>query len=59
VKPAKFLPPWAADPGWVLAHLTLSTFMVGIDLDAVSEAMTDLLEHCPQVEIRFPDAATV
>ena len=56
VKPAKFLPPWAADPGWVLAHLTLSTFMTGIDLDSVSAAMADLLEHCPQVEIRFPTA---
>ena len=55
VIPAKFLPPWAADPGWVLAHLTLNTFMTGIDLDAVSAAMADLLEHCPQVEIRYPN----
>ena len=53
VIPAKFLPPWAADPGWVLAHLTLNTFMTGIDLDSVSAAMADLLEHCPQVEIRY------
>jgi uncharacterized protein (TIGR02421 family) len=55
VIPAKFLPPWAADPGWVLAHLTLNTFMTGIDLDSVSAAMADLLEHCPQVEIRYPN----
>ena len=55
VKPAMFLPPWASDPGWVLAHLTLSTFMNGIDLDKVSVAMADLLEHCPQVDIRFPN----
>ncbi len=53
VKPARFLPPWASDPGWVLAHLTLNTFMAGIDLNAVSTAMADLLEHCPQVEIRY------
>jgi uncharacterized protein (TIGR02421 family) len=56
VKPARFLPPWAADPGWVLAHLTLNTFMNGIDLAAVSTAMADLLDDCPQVEIRLPTA---
>jgi len=55
VKPARFLPPWASDPGWVLAHLTLNTFMSNIDLDTVSVAMADLLEHCPQVDIRYPD----
>jgi uncharacterized protein (TIGR02421 family) len=54
VKPARFLPPWAADPGWILAHLTLSTFMAGIDLDTVTAEMADLLEHCPKVDIRFP-----
>jgi hypothetical protein len=54
VKPARFLPPWASDPGWVLAHLTLNTFMANIDLTAVSGAMADLLEHCPKVEIEFP-----
>lgn len=57
VKPARFLPPWAADPGWVLAHLTLNTFMNAVDLDTVSSAMADLLEHCPQVDIQFPEAA--
>lgn len=56
VKPARFLPPWASDPGWVLAHLTLNTFMTNIDLDTVTAAMADLLEHCPQVEIRYPSA---
>ncbi len=55
VKPARFLPPWAADPGWVLAHLTLNSFLANIDLDTVSAAMADLLEHCPQVDIRYPD----
>jgi uncharacterized protein (TIGR02421 family) len=57
VKPARFLPPWASDPGWVLAHLTLNSFLANIDLDAVSTAMADLLEHCPQVDIRYPNAA--
>lgn len=56
VKPPRFLPPWASDPSWVLAHLTLNTFMTNIDLDSVSAAMADLLEHCPQVEIRYPPA---
>lgn len=55
VQPARFLPPWASDPGWILAHLTLNTFMAGIDLTAVSEAMADVLVHCPRVEIQFPD----
>ncbi len=51
VKPARYLPPWAADPGWVLAHLTLNTFMADIDLSAVTDAMSDVLAHCPTVEI--------
>jgi len=54
VQPARFLPPWAADPGWILAHLTLNTFMAGIDLSAVSEAMADVLARCPRVEVRLP-----
>ena len=54
VRPARFLPPWAADPGWVLAHLTLNTFLAGIDLAGVSAAMADVLEHCPRVEVALP-----
>jgi uncharacterized protein (TIGR02421 family) len=48
-KPARFLPPWAMDPGWVLTWLTLSTFMATIDLDRVSAAVGDILAQCPQV----------
>jgi uncharacterized protein (TIGR02421 family) len=55
VRPARFLPPWASDPSWVLAHLTLNTFMAGIDLSAVSEAMGDVLDHCPRVDIQRPE----
>jgi uncharacterized protein (TIGR02421 family) len=55
VKPARFLPPWASDPGWVLAHLTLNSFLATIDLTAVTEAMADVLEHCPRVDVRLPD----
>jgi uncharacterized protein (TIGR02421 family) len=57
VQPAQFLPPWASDPGWVLAHLTLNTFLNNIDLNAVSLAMADLLDQCPRVEIRSPTPA--
>jgi uncharacterized protein (TIGR02421 family) len=49
--PARFLPPWAADPGWVLSHLTLATFMAGVDLSQVAAAIGDLLERAPKVEI--------
>jgi uncharacterized protein (TIGR02421 family) len=55
-QPARFLPPWALDPGWVLSYLTLSTFMAAIDLDAVAGAMGEILDRCPTVEIRFPVA---
>jgi uncharacterized protein (TIGR02421 family) len=51
VQPARFLPPWALDPGWVLAHLTLNSFIANIDLSGVTDAMADVLEHCPHVEI--------
>jgi uncharacterized protein (TIGR02421 family) len=54
VRPARFLPPWALDPGWVLSYLTLNTFIGRIDLTAASAAMADLLEHCPRVDIRMP-----
>ncbi len=50
VQPARFLPPWALDPSWVLSYLTLNTFMSHIDLTAVTDAMSDVLAHCPRVE---------
>lgn len=54
-RPARFVPPWALDPGWILTHLTLTTFMHGIDLDTVADAVGDLLAATPTVEVRFPD----
>lgn len=51
VQPARFLPPWASDPSWVLAHLTLNTFLVGVDLQTVSDAMRDVLASSPRVEV--------
>jgi uncharacterized protein (TIGR02421 family) len=54
-RPARYLPPWAIDPGWVLTWLTLSTFMSRIDLDRVGSSVGDLLALCPTVEVRFPD----
>lgn len=55
-RPARYLPPWVLDPGWVLSHLTLTTFMQGIDLEAVAGAVGDLLAACPTVDVRFPSA---
>ncbi len=54
VQPARFLPPWASDPSWVLAHLTINSFMAGVDLQSVSESMADILKHCPRVTISRP-----
>lgn len=62
VNPARFLPPWASDPSWVLTHLTLSTFQAGIDLDVVTEHIAELLDQVPPVDIvagaRFRAEAT-
>jgi uncharacterized protein (TIGR02421 family) len=52
VKPPQFVPPWASDPGWVLAHLTLNSFLARIDLELISDAMADVLEQCPKIEVR-------
>ena len=56
LRPSRFLPPWATDPGWVLTWLTLSTFMAQIDLDAVSHSVGRLLERSARPEIRPPAA---
>ena len=53
-RPARFLPPWARDPAWVLTYLTLSTFMARIDLDAVTATVHDVLARCPEVRIEVP-----
>ncbi len=50
-RPARFVPPWASDPGWVLSHLTLSTFMSNVDLSAIADSLGDLLDQCPRVDI--------
>lgn len=44
---ARFLPPWAAEPGWVLSYITLSTFLSRIDLSAVAAGVKEALEACP------------
>ena len=44
---ARFLPPWAADPGWVLSYITLSTFLSRIDLTAVAAGVEQALAACP------------
>jgi len=57
-RPARYLPPWVLDPGWVLSHLTLTTFMQHINLDVVADLVRDMLAETPAVEIHFPDVAT-
>lgn len=46
---ARHLPPWASDPRWALAWLTYSTFASAIDLSAVTDAVSRLLERAPLV----------
>jgi len=44
---ARFLPPWAAEPGWVLSYITLSTFLSRVDLSAVAAGVKQALDACP------------
>lgn len=44
---ARFLPPWAAEPGWVLSYITLSTFLSRVDLTAVAAGVKEALDACP------------
>jgi uncharacterized protein (TIGR02421 family) len=52
--PARYVPPWALDPSWLLTYLTLSTFMSRIDLAALTGTMRGLLAQCPPVDVVFP-----
>jgi uncharacterized protein (TIGR02421 family) len=54
-QPARFIPTWALDPGWVLSHLTLQTFQSRVDLAHVAAEIGAILATCPKVEIHFPD----
>ena len=47
----RHVPPWARDPGWVLSHLTLTTFMANVDLGTVASSVGDLLRDCPTVDL--------
>jgi uncharacterized protein (TIGR02421 family) len=51
-RPAKFLPPWAIDPGWLLSYLTLGSFMTRVDLATVTQSVRGLLAECPRFEVR-------
>ena len=53
-KRARFLPPWASEPGWVLSYLTLSTFFTRVDLTAVAEGVKQALAACAPLE--YPTA---
>jgi uncharacterized protein (TIGR02421 family) len=53
-RPARHVPPWAADPRWVLAWLTYSTFAAGIDLSSVTTAASRLLARAPIVHTEQP-----
>jgi hypothetical protein len=33
------------------------TFMADIDLATVTDAIADVLEHCPRVEVHLPESA--
>lgn len=48
-KPAKYLPPWAADLRFLLAYLTYSSFLNKIDLSQVNTHYQQLLEDAPLV----------
>ena len=52
-------------PGWVLSHLTLNAFVANVDLTSMGNAVGDILDNCPRVEIdpnrlgRVPDIGSV
>ncbi|MGK0275959.1 MAG: hypothetical protein ACI9N0_002346 [Ilumatobacter sp.] len=50
-QPARFLPPWALDPSWLLSHLTLGTFLANVDLTTVAAAVGTILDQCPKVDL--------
>jgi uncharacterized protein (TIGR02421 family) len=53
-RPARFVPPWAQDPSWVLSYLTLNTFMARHDLSSAVAEVNDSLSHCAMVHLKIP-----
>lgn len=47
-KPAKYLPPWAADIRFLLCYLTYSVFLNKIDLTQVKEHYAQIFDQIPQ-----------
>ena len=50
-RPARFLPPWASDPSWLLSHLALGTFLANVDLTTVAASIGEILAECPLVDL--------
>ncbi len=59
VKPAKYLPPWALDPGWVLSHLTLNAFIANVDLTVDGRAPSATSSPSAHASTSHPSAVDV
>lgn len=49
-RPAKYLPPWAADLRFLLCYLAYSSFLNGVDLNRVKLHYNEMLSSVPRIE---------
>ncbi len=45
----QFVPPWAADPGYLLSYLAFSSFLNTVNLRTIAEKYAERLNHVPVV----------
>ena len=51
VKLPRFVPPWAADPGYLFSYLAFSSFLNTVDLKKVSSRYREMLADVPVVRL--------
>jgi len=58
VRAPEFVPPWAADPGYLLSYLAFSSFLNTVNLKKIAGRYQEMLAHAPMVRFEAPAPAS-